>query len=128
MRTWARVAVFVVSGVVLLGTGFLGAQGEETTKMNEAERGRGGGPVMLEGLLEGIGVAGLLVVLGSAWLLLTRGSAPSAERRASAAIELAEELPVNHAPAGNQSPPSAVVAAILPRSQHIDLVVLGGRS
>jgi len=73
-------------------------------------------------------VAGLLVVLGSAWLLLGRGSAPSAEHRASTAIELAEDqVPVNHAPAGNQSPPSAVVAAILPRSQHIDLVVLGGQ-
>jgi len=72
-------------------------------------------------------VAGLLVVLGSVWGLLARGSAPSTQRRASAAIELAEELPVNHAAAGNQSPPSAVVAAILPSSQHIDLVVLGGR-
>jgi len=78
--------------------------------------------------MEGIGVSGLLVVLGSVWLRLTRGSAPSAERRASIAIELAEELPVNHAPAGNQSPPSAIVSAILPRSQHVDLVVLGGRS
>ena len=77
--------------------------------------------------MEDIGVAGLLIVLGSAWGLLGRGSAPYAERRASAAIELAEELPVNHAPAGNQSPPSAVIPAILPRSQHLDLVVLGGK-
>jgi len=78
--------------------------------------------------MEGTGVAGLLLVLVSAWGLLGRDSAPSTERRATAAIELAEELPVNHAAAGNQSPPSAIVSAILPRSQHVDLVVLGGRS